>query len=96
MRRLQYALAPGGYLFLGSSESISSVQQDFSAVSSKHKLYRILRHGAPPLEPHSPVSRSRALALKPAQSGTAPIATQRPSMPGKRYCCAAMHRSACC
>lgn len=55
MRRLQYALAPGGYLFLGSSESASSVQQDFSAVSSKHKMYRILRHGTPPLEPHSPV-----------------------------------------
>ncbi|MFP4601327.1 MAG: chemotaxis protein CheB [Halochromatium sp.] len=57
MRRLQYALAPGGYLFLGSSESISSVEQDFSTVSTKHKLYRILRHGAPPLEPHAPVGR---------------------------------------
>ncbi|NEX17016.1 MAG: chemotaxis protein CheR [Halochromatium sp.] len=60
MRRLQYALAPGGYLFLGSSETASSVQQDFSAVSSKHKLYRILRHGTPPLEPHSPVGRIAA------------------------------------
>jgi len=60
MRRLQYALAPGGYLFLGSSETASSVQQDFSAVSSKHKLYRILRHGTPPLEAHSPVGRITA------------------------------------
>ncbi|MCF8003242.1 MAG: PAS domain-containing protein [Chromatiaceae bacterium] len=59
MRRLQYALAPGGYLFLGSSETASSVQQDFSAVSSKYKLYRILRHGTPPLEPHSPVGALR-------------------------------------
>lgn len=57
MRRLQYALAPGGYLFLGPSETIASVQEDFSAVSSKHKLYRILRHGVPPLEPHAPVGR---------------------------------------
>jgi two-component system CheB/CheR fusion protein len=60
MRRLQYALAAGGYLFLGSSESISSVQKDFSAVSSKYKLYRVLRHGAPPLEPHAPVGRVSA------------------------------------
>jgi len=57
LRRLQYALAPGGYLFMGSSETISSIQRDFSAVSSKHKLYRILRHGTPPLEPHAPVGR---------------------------------------
>jgi two-component system CheB/CheR fusion protein len=57
LRRLQYALAPGGYLFLGSSETISSIQHDFSAVSSKYKLYRILRHGTPPLEPQSPIGR---------------------------------------
>ncbi|MEA3639479.1 MAG: chemotaxis protein CheB [Lamprobacter sp.] len=78
MRRLQYALAPGGYLFLGSSETISSVQQDFSAVSSKHKLYRILRHGAPPLEPHSPIvalrtsgSRSGSKRLRPQSDAAA-------------------------
>ncbi|MBK5931317.1 chemotaxis protein CheB [Halochromatium salexigens] len=65
MRRLQYALAPGGYLFLGSSESISSVEQDFSTVSSKHKLYRILRHGAPPLEPHAPVGRQITASKRP-------------------------------
>ncbi|WP_462320744.1 chemotaxis protein CheB [Halochromatium sp.] len=65
LRRLQYALAPGGYLFLGSSETVSSVQQDFSAVSSKHKLYRILRHGTPPLEPNSPVSALRAPGSRP-------------------------------
>ena len=57
LRRLQYALSPGGYLFMGSSETISSIAPDFSAVSSKHKLYRILRHGTPPLEPHAPVGR---------------------------------------
>jgi two-component system CheB/CheR fusion protein len=57
LRRLQYALSAGGYLFLGSSESISSLQRDFSAVSSKHKLYRVLRHGVPPLEPSASTQR---------------------------------------
>ncbi|MBK1703984.1 chemotaxis protein CheR [Halochromatium glycolicum] len=66
LRRLQYALAPGGYLFLGSSETISSVQRDFSAVSSKHKLYRVLRHGAPPLESNLPSGRLSAPSSRPA------------------------------
>ena len=50
LRRLQYALASGGTLFLGSSESLSNLQQDFSPVSSKHKIFRILRHVSLPLE----------------------------------------------
>jgi two-component system CheB/CheR fusion protein len=50
MRRLQYALAPGGFLFLGSSESLGGVAADFSPVSSKHKLFRVLRHIALPLD----------------------------------------------
>ncbi len=50
LRRLQYALAPGGFLFLGPSETIANLQTDFSAVSSKHKIYRILRHVALPLD----------------------------------------------
>ena len=72
MRRLQYALAPGGYLFLGSSESISSVEQDFSAISSKHKLYRILRHGAPPLESQAPVGRYLTGGKRPGTQRTRP------------------------
>ena len=50
LRRLQYAIAPGGTLFLGSSESLANLQQDFSPVSSKHKIFRILRHVSLPLE----------------------------------------------
>ncbi|MEY6433399.1 chemotaxis protein CheB [Thioalkalicoccus limnaeus] len=51
LRRLQYALAPGGFLFLGSSESLGALQADFTPVSSKHKLYKVLRHVALPLDP---------------------------------------------
>mgnify|MGYP001112080140 CR=1 FL=1 len=50
LRRLQYALAPGGFLFLGSSESLGGVQGDFTPVSTKHKLFKVLRHGGLPLE----------------------------------------------
>ena len=70
LRRLQYALAPGGYLFLGSSESLSTVQRDFSAVDSKYKLYRILRHGPPPLEPNLPGARLNATPARPAMPRT--------------------------
>jgi two-component system CheB/CheR fusion protein len=50
LRRLQYALAPGGFLFLGSSETLAQLQSDFSAVNSKYKVFRILRHVALPLD----------------------------------------------
>ncbi len=50
LRRLQYAMAASGSLFLGSSESLGALQQDFSTISAKHKIYRILRHVSLPLE----------------------------------------------
>lgn len=43
LRRLQYALKPGGYLFLGSSESLANMHRDFTAVSAKHKIFKVLR-----------------------------------------------------
>jgi two-component system CheB/CheR fusion protein len=53
LRRLQYALAPGGFLFLGSSETLANLQTDFTAVDSKQKIYRVLRHLALPLDSSS-------------------------------------------
>ncbi|MGB5830940.1 MAG: chemotaxis protein CheB, partial [Thiohalocapsa sp.] len=50
LRRLQYALAPGGFLFLGSSETLAALQSDFTSVNSKQKIFRILRHLALPLD----------------------------------------------
>ncbi|MEN9891475.1 MAG: hypothetical protein RLY78_1770 [Pseudomonadota bacterium] len=43
MRRLQYALNPGGLLMLGSSESLGALQPDFQVVDGLHKLYRLVR-----------------------------------------------------
>ncbi|EGV19213.1 chemotaxis protein CheB [Thiocapsa marina] len=57
LRRIQYALAPGGFLFLGPSETLAELQSDFTAVSSKHKIYRILRHLSLPLDlAHTPLA----------------------------------------
>lgn len=40
MQRLQYALKTDGILFLGSSESISAVANNFSVLSAKHKVFK--------------------------------------------------------
>ncbi|MBQ0932177.1 chemotaxis protein CheB [Ideonella alba] len=43
LRRLQYALLPGGTLFLGASESLGPIQADFSTLDGLHKIYRLER-----------------------------------------------------
>ncbi|MGM0677057.1 chemotaxis protein CheB [Ectothiorhodospira marina] len=53
LRRLQYALAPGGYMFLGSSESLGELSPDFTPVSSKYKLFQMLRSAPLPMESHN-------------------------------------------
>jgi two-component system, chemotaxis family, CheB/CheR fusion protein len=68
LRRMQYSLASNGTLFLGSSESLGGLQQDFSPVSSKHKIYRILRHVSLPLESGGH-TLSRAPGVIPRRSG---------------------------
>jgi two-component system, chemotaxis family, CheB/CheR fusion protein len=73
LRRMQYALASNGTLFLGSSESLGALQQDFSPVSSKHKIYRILRHVSLPLE-----SAGHTLSLRPGLNPRQPSGFRRP------------------
>ena len=43
--RLHYALAPDGVLFMGPSETLGPLQEDFTTVSAKHKIYRVVRRG---------------------------------------------------
>lgn len=50
LKRFQYALVPGGHLFLGSSESLSELDKDFTPVSARHKIWKIVRTARMPLE----------------------------------------------
>jgi two-component system CheB/CheR fusion protein len=43
--RLHYALASGGVMFMGPSETLGALQEDFATLSAKHKLYRVVRRG---------------------------------------------------
>ncbi|SDF11257.1 CheR family methyltransferase [Rhodobacter capsulatus] len=49
LRRMHYALRTGGYLFLGGSEALVQVQDDFSVMSARHRIWQALRPGAAPL-----------------------------------------------
>jgi two-component system CheB/CheR fusion protein len=65
LRRLQYALAPGGHLLLGPSESLGVLHRDFSALPGRHKIYRLLRRDRLALNldgtaRHRPTSTGRA------------------------------------
>jgi two-component system CheB/CheR fusion protein len=43
LRRLQYALLPGGHLVLGPSESLGNNYRDFFTLPGRHKLYQLTR-----------------------------------------------------
>jgi two-component system CheB/CheR fusion protein len=59
--RLHYALAPGGVLFMGPSETLGPLQEDFATISAKHKLYRVVRRGRAVIGSDAP---SRATPLR--------------------------------
>ncbi len=44
LRRLQFALVPGGHLLLGPSESLGVMHRDFAPLPGRHKIYKLLRH----------------------------------------------------
>ena len=50
LKRFQYALTTRGHLFLGSSESLGELQNDFAPVSARHKIWKIVRPLSLPLE----------------------------------------------
>jgi two-component system CheB/CheR fusion protein len=52
MRLFHYALRPGGYLLLGTSETVESTQL-FDAADKDHRIF--VRRGGPPVGPHLPV-----------------------------------------
>ncbi|WP_411962142.1 CheR family methyltransferase [Mesorhizobium sp. CA4] len=46
-----YSLKPGGYLFLGTSESLSQHSELFAPVDKKHRIFKAREHAAPPRLP---------------------------------------------
>ncbi|CAD5366440.1 Uncharacterized 104.1 kDa protein in hypE 3'region [Rubrivivax sp. A210] len=50
LRRLQYALGSKGHLFLGSSESLGSLVDDFTPVSARNKLWQMSSPSRLPLD----------------------------------------------
>ena len=50
LRRLQFAIAPKGYVFLGSSESLGELQADFETLDARHKIWQVQRRGSLPLD----------------------------------------------
>jgi two-component system CheB/CheR fusion protein len=45
LSRLHYALTTEGHLFMGPSESLGPLHDDFTAASAKHKVFKVLRRG---------------------------------------------------
>ena len=71
LRRMQYALGPKGYLFLGSSESRGELQRDFQTLSARHKIWQVLRPTSLPLD----MSRGTASSLAGLVSARRPVAS---------------------
>ncbi|MDB5801067.1 MAG: cheBR [Rhodocyclales bacterium] len=71
---LYFALRPGGYLFLGTSESADAAGQQFSIVDKKNRIYRA-----------NPVSRSRYVPTLPLGALGVANAPMLASAPENRY-----------
>jgi len=85
LQMFHMVLKPGGYLFLGSSESAESVAEYFVAVDKKNRIYRA-RPGVRPTQYQSPGS---------ATFGTRPAIAQRSKLPGKQvFSYAELHQRA--
>ena len=65
-----YALKPGGFLFLGTSESINQYSDLFDAVEKKHRIFRATEHRSRQWSPVDIVSRSVA---EPARDAREPL-----------------------
>lgn len=74
---LRYALTDGGYLLLGSSESIASETDGLQVISAKHKLFR--RKG--PVHPYLD-GKPGSMALRAASGRILPGVRSRRAAPG--------------
>lgn len=75
LRRLQYALAPNSFLFLGSSESLGPLQSDFQTISARQKVWKKLRPSLLPLEIENRMSNAHSAHIAPRKRSE-PLAAQ--------------------
>ncbi len=74
-----YALKPGGFLFLGASESIGGFTDLFEPVDKKHKVYS--KKVAPMTPLHLPLKRARGEHPSPGQGPLAPLPMRQGEAP---------------
>jgi len=68
LRRLQYAVRSGGYLFLGTSETLVGYQSGFQPVDAHNKIFTRLTSAEPmvlDVQPATPLVQSRGPAVGP-------------------------------
>lgn len=63
-----YALRPGGYLFLGSSETLTQHSDLFAALDKRNRIFQRRDHAGAPLGLPLPVSDGRQVQLEPRPS----------------------------
>jgi chemotaxis protein methyltransferase CheR len=66
--RMAQALVPGGYLFLGPSETLRGISDEFELLRTGDAFYYRLRQPAPPVAPSSPSVALRASTPSPTAS----------------------------
>ncbi|MCY1076067.1 CheR family methyltransferase [Archangium lansingense] len=76
--RMSQALVPGGYLFMGPSETLRGISEDFELLRGGDAFYYRLKPPAPPV-----VSVAQSIpAPEPVQRGTPPAPTPPPTPDG--------------
>lgn len=55
-----YALKPGGYLFLGTSESVGQHDNLFATVDKKHRIFQAREHASPHIRLPMPIGGGRS------------------------------------
>ncbi|MGF6227580.1 hypothetical protein QFZ27_001535 [Inquilinus ginsengisoli] len=76
-----YALRPGGYLFLGTSENVSQFSDVFAAIDKKHRIFRSRENGGA-MARRLPLSIA---GLAPGHSQESGIRRVMPAAPGLRH-----------